>query len=702
VPGVIMNYKEPGFQQLYPEAWQELKRITPLLEAHFEDACDIDFVVERGSLFILQVRPAKKSPQATVRIAIDLFKEGVIAAEDVIRRISVEHVIGNLTGEITNKGELRLLCRGLPASPGTVTGPLLVGADFADRFDGAILILSELQPEDIAIVTRVAGLVTQRGSMTSHAAVVSRGLRLPAITGAGEIDIDLKHGLIRTSAGSICQGEWVTIDGAEGSVYIGEALINKRWNNNPYLVLLSSIVEEGILSGAWGDENLAKAWLFRDMLCHSWIPGERLNSRVLPSSARLETQQYTGNELHGEFDRHPSHLCQALQFVYQGLLATLARLLGQHVGLGQHYRFMRPLWNPANSITFSRQLVGVEFFNINHFVPHLIDIASVRCVLEVSIEDERDPWMLDTTNPRGASLRTGSMDITGSGLWVNGARVELNDIISFYHCFRRREYYWKWYEANSTSYAEISSFLRADELRVKHNSNVYALAFQLNLVRNGQLTRAGRELVNYDEEEPVPDNPDDLIDSTSQRLQLIVDTVFLRGYEDRSGTVDDYSLLIKRREFRDLVIGEIYESYFPPSRHEFDYLLVKEVVDAIASSSAAAYAASAIAGGVIGNAAYDLIRKFAHIVAEKFKASDKGRAAIWSGLAADAEKIQLYFQNRERASTREIEDSTGIERERLVPLLKLLGFSFDRTKGRSGWSCKDEHPAACPTPPAGN
>jgi phosphohistidine swiveling domain-containing protein len=694
-----MNSKELGFRELFPDAWEELKRVTPLLEAYFQDACDIEFVVEWGRLYILQVRPAKKAPRATVRIAIDLFKEGVIAEEEVIRRISLEHVLANLADEIEDVSTLRLLCRGLPASPGATTGPLLINPASARELHGAILVLTELQPEDMTIVPRIAGLVTQRGGMTSHAAVVSRGLQLPAIIGAGDIEIDFESRRIYVGAVSISEGQWVTIDGAEGSIYIGKAKMNKKsWIDDQYMTYLSGVIEQGILSGTWADENLAKAWLFRDMLCHSWVPGKRLNSETLLPSAVPKTQQYVDTELFSELDRHPSHLHNALQFVYQGLLSTLTRLLAEYVGLGQHYRFMQPLWNPANTITFPRQRVGIEFFNINQFVPHLIDIFSVKCVLEVSMQDERDAWVLDTINPRGASLVPGSMEVASSGLWINGARVELNDIVSFYHIFRRREYYWKWYEANNASHAEIIGFLRSGAFRYRHDSRLYALTFQLGLVKDGQPTIAGEVLMNADDQDVIHDAPDDYLETTVRRLQSIVDSVFLRGYEDRSGSVDDYSLLVKRREFRDLVAGEIYESYFPPSRHEFDYLLVKEIVDAVSANPVAAYAATAIAGGVIGNAAYDLIKKFARTVAEKFRERDEERAGIWSDLADDVQKIELYFQRRDHASTREIEDSTGIERERLVPLLKLLGFKFDRTKGRSGWICRGKHPIANKTP----
>jgi hypothetical protein len=174
--------------------------------------------------------------------------------------------------------------------------------------------------------------------------------------------------------------------------------------------------------------------------------------------------------------------------------------------------------------------------------------------------------------------------------------------------------------------------------------------------------------------------------ATIDTLERIADHALERGYEDRKGSSDDYAILLKQREFRDVVIGELYGSYFPPGRHEFDYLLLKEFVDAIAHDAVITYIANAVATGVVGAAAYKLANRLATVVANKFRGKDRERASIWKSIAADIGKIESFFQERERATIQDIEKVTGIERERLATLLKLLKFKSEKVKGRTRWT----------------
>ncbi len=698
---MLTDNEMASLQERFPEAWKELQRVRLAVEAHYKTACDLEFVIEHEKLHVVSVRPAETTARAALRIALDFYREGAVSENDLIDRLSLEQLSQTICDEIVDVAGLVFLARGLPTSTGAATGPVVLDVDrishVFEKFERpVILLLNELYPDHLGRMTsgQVAGLVTMRGGVTSHAALVARSQKLPCVTGLSGTEIELDQLRLQTSKGHVEEGTLITIEGASGNVYAGEALINRKTiASAPEMRLLSQIIEGALIAGRLNDETMAKAWLMRDMMCHAWVPPSEGHADRLPRDLAFSVStpavpQHTLNSFWRQIDRHPEHLQQSLSLVYLGMLATLTRLVSERVGLGQHYQFLKPLWNPAQAVRKSRQLVGMDFFGISRFVPHLIDVATVRLVLEVRLRTAEDTWHLDATNPRGDSIIPGSHVLTGSALWVNDAKVELCDIPTFYNFFRRREYYWRWYEANNISRDDIIEFLRNGDFDHQRTSTIYPLAFRLGLIKHGKLTLSGKALIMNDEnaQQACKTSPQsEHLKASEKRLQQIVLTVIHRGYEERRILSDDYSALIKRREFRDLIIAELYETYFPPSRHEFDYLLIKEAVEAVATNPVVAYVAGAISGGVVGNAAYDLLKHLAYVVSESFHGKDEPRSDIWRGLASDIERIELFFREHKRAHTTEIAEATGISRDKLIPLLKLLGFSFERAKGGMGW-----------------
>ncbi|SDW13795.1 pyruvate phosphate dikinase [Marininema mesophilum] len=209
-----------------PEIYAEFCKISERLENHYQDMQDIEFTVERGKLYILQTRSGKRTAHAAVKIAVDLVKEGVIEQKEAIKRVDPDHLDQILHRRIDPDAKLNVLTKGLPASPGAASGLVVFDADRAERFsqDGkkVILVRPETTPEDIHGIVAAQGILTSRGGMTSHAAVVARGMGKPCICGCEELQIDLKQKKLVAGNTIVKEGELLSIDGGTGKVIKGQ------------------------------------------------------------------------------------------------------------------------------------------------------------------------------------------------------------------------------------------------------------------------------------------------------------------------------------------------------------------------------------------------------------------------------------------------------------------------------------------------
>src|SRR5882762_3116120 len=217
--------KRASMEEAMPEACAELKRIAGALEAHYRDMQDVEFTVQEGKLFMLQTRGAKRTAKAALKVAVDLVREGLISQDDAVQRVDPAALDQLLHPTLDPNAPKELIASGLAASPGAATGEIVFTADEAERAaaDGrdVILVRLETSPEDIHGMHAAKGILTVRGGMTSHAAVVARGMGRPCVTGAGALTVDAERGLMAAGASMIARGEVVTIDGAAGKVYRG-------------------------------------------------------------------------------------------------------------------------------------------------------------------------------------------------------------------------------------------------------------------------------------------------------------------------------------------------------------------------------------------------------------------------------------------------------------------------------------------------
>jgi pyruvate,orthophosphate dikinase len=219
------NAKPLSMEEAMPDAYAELAAVFDQLERHYCDMQDIEFTVQQGKLWMLQTRSGKRTAKAALKIAVDMAEEGLISREEAIARVDPQALDQLLHPTLDPKAARDVLTKGLPASPGAASGFAVFDSDTAERRsnagDAVILIRTETSPEDIHGMHAARGILTARGGMTSHAAVVARGMGRPCVSGAGSISIDAKAGVMKVAGREIREGDIVTIDGATGEVMAG-------------------------------------------------------------------------------------------------------------------------------------------------------------------------------------------------------------------------------------------------------------------------------------------------------------------------------------------------------------------------------------------------------------------------------------------------------------------------------------------------
>ena len=221
--------KYPSLEEVMPEVYKELNEIQHHLEQYFTDMQDIEFTIQDGKLWMLQCRNGKRTGAAMVKIAMDMLREGLIDEKTAVLRCEPAK-LDELLHPIFDKKAIataQVITKGLPASPGAATGPVVFFADDAEKVlaktgQKAVLVRIETSPEDLKGMLDAAGILTARGGMTSHAAVVARGMGKCCVSGAGELEIDYKARTIKVNGFTVKEGDWISLNGSTGEVYLGQ------------------------------------------------------------------------------------------------------------------------------------------------------------------------------------------------------------------------------------------------------------------------------------------------------------------------------------------------------------------------------------------------------------------------------------------------------------------------------------------------
>ena len=215
-----------SMEESMPRVFKELKKILKKLETYYKDMQDVEFTVENQKLWILQTRSGKRTSKSAVKIAVDMFNEKLISKKEAVLRIDPNSLDSLLHPTLDEKSDIIVIAKGLPASPGAASGKIVFSSDEAERLNSmmqnTILVRLETSPEDIHGMHAAKGILTARGGMTSHAAVVARGMGRPCVSGSSEIDIDYENKILKTKDYKLKEGEIITIDGSTGRIILGE------------------------------------------------------------------------------------------------------------------------------------------------------------------------------------------------------------------------------------------------------------------------------------------------------------------------------------------------------------------------------------------------------------------------------------------------------------------------------------------------
>ena len=240
-----LNSKEKllSMEESMPSIYKDLKKILLRLEKHYRDMQDVEFTVENKKLWMLQTRSGKRTAKSAIKIATDMAKEKLISKKEAVLRIEPNSLDSLLHPTLDEKSNIEVIAKGLPASPGAASGKVVFSSDEAQRLNdmmqNTILVRVETSPEDIHGMHAAKGILTARGGMTSHAAVVARGMGRPCVSGSSEIEIDYENNLFKSNGYEIKKGDLITIDGSTGRIILGEVKTVKPEISGDFSKLMS-------------------------------------------------------------------------------------------------------------------------------------------------------------------------------------------------------------------------------------------------------------------------------------------------------------------------------------------------------------------------------------------------------------------------------------------------------------------------------
>lgn len=266
VAGIRLTDPVENMALTMPELWRQFVDITRKLEQHYRDMQDVEFTVERGTLWMLQTRDGKRTAQAAVRIAVEMAEESLITREEAVLRVTPEqvdfflHPQFNAKSKKTAKSEGRLLATGLNVSPGAAVGMVAFSADLAESWakkeaKKVIMVRPETKPDDVHGMLAAEGILTSRGGRTSHAALVARQFGKPAVVGVAALEIDMGQHVMAVLDQVIKEGDWISIDGSTGEVFLGSLETMVPDISDPWLMRLLGWADHFRRLGVWGNAD---------------------------------------------------------------------------------------------------------------------------------------------------------------------------------------------------------------------------------------------------------------------------------------------------------------------------------------------------------------------------------------------------------------------------------------------------------------
>ncbi|MEC9229516.1 MAG: PEP/pyruvate-binding domain-containing protein, partial [SAR324 cluster bacterium] len=262
VAGIRMTEPISELKAKLPEVYDQFREIARKLEQHYRNMQDMEFTIERGTLWVLQTRDGKRTAQAEVRIAVEMVEEGLISRKEAVHRVKPEQVDFFLHPQLDSRAikDAKKIASGLNVSPGAAVGMVAFDADTAERWakqeeKKVIMVRPETKPDDVHGMLAAEGILTSKGGRTSHAALVARQFGKPAVVGVSELELDLVARKMEVGGDIIEEGNWISLDGTLGEVYLGQLPTVVPDIKNPGLIKLLSCADEIRKLGVWANAD---------------------------------------------------------------------------------------------------------------------------------------------------------------------------------------------------------------------------------------------------------------------------------------------------------------------------------------------------------------------------------------------------------------------------------------------------------------
>lgn len=531
VAGIRTPSKISKLQQDLPHVYQQFQEIAQRLERYYHNVQDLEFTIEHGRLWLLQTRPAKRSAYANFRFAMDLLDEGLLSKREAVLRVEPMDLYHLLAPKLPQDLNIHPIALGLNASPGVASGEAAFDSDMVEQYVSlgkkVILIRPELDPAQIRGLVLAQGMITSRGGATSHAAVTSRGLGKPCVAGA-TIRIDEFGKYFSASDKVVREGDMLTIDGSSGAIYEGMLpFVAVNPQDEPYLRRFGDLLAS-MNTDDFVEYGIGLLWMLRDALKDRSLPMLSRLTSVFPETS-LEKES---SKKYISFTQPPESLVRDILHEMQwtkdpdmativwGIMSNLGRMLQNEVGIGNHHLAIRPMVDPQRvfvdlgqreliilepraTASKSReprgQLLGLEFFGINHFLRNCLPWGSLQLWITVRLSDldQNYPWRLDNTNPQGESLVLGEGELAAFLVVLDGRCLSLLETRQFYNELRKREFGWSWYQENNISWREIVDILRDIEDGKSADRKMLSIYQIMGLLtKEGQLSVVGFSLLH--------------------------------------------------------------------------------------------------------------------------------------------------------------------------------------------------------------
>lgn len=436
----------------FPSIWRQLEQAGKLAERHFRDCVNMEFTFQNGQLFVEQCSPARIKATGIIQLYFQLLADEIITPEEVLERIEPTDVAVVLRPEIIDLSQLKLIGNGNPVSGGAATGRIAFSISEAQRLSllghPAVLVVTDVRRDQFLAVrsNMVSGVLDILGGISAHPAFCCRPVHKPCVVGFRKAKILWNKKVLMLSSNiSLKEGDWLTVDGATGNVYIGKSRVEtKPWDAHPELVLLDFLIEKAVTSGRVPPKATGAVWTIWDFMRHG-LPLTAMKSETRPTLDKQRTFSLIPSKKTEAARKTLTPIGEASRKNYSdiilGLMATLERLFACSSRRQQAY--CRELWNPEHQYSPENesQLVGFEYFGINHRIPHLIELANICIHLECKPQSPSEAWTLESSPDSGVRVVPRSRSISACQIWVNGAELGHEELPKFHTWLRRREYF---------------------------------------------------------------------------------------------------------------------------------------------------------------------------------------------------------------------------------------------------------------------